>query len=69
MFSITFTYLKIADVTWDFCFSRVVQNILKQQYKCKLHSAKYSNHNTQFNHNTNLIPTENKIKHIYNLKT
>ena len=56
MLNIKFTYLKIAGVTWDFCFSRVIQNILKQQYKCKLHSAKYSNCNIWFNHNTNLIP-------------
>lgn len=34
MFSIKFTYLKINDFTQDFQSSRVIQNVLKRQYKC-----------------------------------
>lgn len=55
MFKIKFTYLKILDVTWDFWFGRVIQNIRRTQYKSKLHIAKYSSCNIQFNHNTNGI--------------
>lgn len=57
IFNIKFTYLTILDVTWDFWFFRVIQNILKTQYKCKLHLAKYENCNTQLYHNTSVIPT------------
>jgi len=55
MSNIKFTYLKIADARCSFCFIRLIQNIQKQPHKRKLHSAKYSNYNIQFNHNTNLI--------------
>lgn len=34
MFNIKFTYLKIFDITWNFWWSKVIQNILKWLYKC-----------------------------------
>jgi len=53
--NITFTFLKII-VTHDFWFSRVIQNVLKSQYKSKLHLAKHSNCCIQCNHDTNVVP-------------
>lgn len=65
MFNIRFICLKRFDITWDFWFTRMIQNILKSQYKCKLHLAKYSNCSAQFNRNTKVIP----ITGLYNMLT
>ena len=51
--------------TQDFWFSRGIQNILKTQYKCRLHLAKYSSCNIHFNHNINVIP----ITGLYDMVT
>lgn len=40
-------------------------NILKSQYKCNLHLAKYINCNEQFNHSTSVNP----ITSLYNMLT
>lgn len=50
-------------ITQDFCFSRMIKNILKTQYLCKSHLANDSNCNIKFSHNTNVIP----ITGIYNI--
>lgn len=41
-FNIKFTYLMTVDVSWGFWFIRVIQNMLKTQYKCRLYLAKSS---------------------------
>lgn len=63
IFNIKFTYLKIVNVTWHLWVSKVIQNIVKTQYKYKFHLEKYSNCNIKFNANTNVIP----ITIIYSL--
>jgi len=55
MFHIKFTYLKTVDVTQYFCFSKVIQNVQKAHYKCKLHLPKQSNCNTLLSHKADVI--------------
>lgn len=56
MFNILFVYVRTDDVTQDFWFGSVIQNILKTQCKGNLHLGKFTNCNTQFSHNTSVIP-------------